>query len=208
MTAADAPDLIFLDLDLPDMSGAACCLALKTDTRTHDVPVVMIAPEGRESDIGLCRHAGCDAVISNPIDHKDFVATAQKFIKIEERAMFRFPVRLTIQHGPDLRQLLSGYSVNLCPGGLFLQTDNVVAKDTVVVVELVLPDNDRKISSTARVAWVNDGSHSRKVSLPVGMGLQFLNMRQEDTELIRNFVLEKIKDTGLQIGQFNVPQWA
>ncbi len=36
------PDLIVLDVDLPEMDGYSVCRALKADTRTADIPVVML----------------------------------------------------------------------------------------------------------------------------------------------------------------------
>src|SRR5579872_4682184 len=44
------PDLVLLDLMLPDMSGTDVCRALKSDPATRNIPVVMLTAKGEEID--------------------------------------------------------------------------------------------------------------------------------------------------------------
>jgi uncharacterized protein (TIGR02266 family) len=107
----------------------------------------------------------------------------------------RFLARITIYYGPFPEELLSDYSVNISSGGVFVETSRILPKDTVLTVKFNLPGSDAVIFSHARVAWINDPGALKKPSLPPGMGLQFLTVK--DPCAIRSF-LEK--------GNF-VPTW-
>ena len=45
---AEKPDLIILDINLPDMNGMDVCRALKAEAKTRHIPVVMLTGEARE----------------------------------------------------------------------------------------------------------------------------------------------------------------
>ena len=61
--AEEMPDLIFLDMFMPEMNGDECCRKLKSDAALRHIPVVMVTTGGREDDLKLCRDAGCDEVV-------------------------------------------------------------------------------------------------------------------------------------------------
>ena len=48
MAIADKPDLILLDVNLPDRTGIEICRALKAEPKTRHIPVLMLTGEARE----------------------------------------------------------------------------------------------------------------------------------------------------------------
>src|SRR4030042_1558633 len=48
---SNLPDLVVLDLMLPGLDGLEICRALKGDSRTANIPVVMLTAKGEEADI-------------------------------------------------------------------------------------------------------------------------------------------------------------
>ena len=50
LAETEAPDLVLLDLMLPDLSGNEVCRTLKADPRTRDIPVIMLTAKGEEID--------------------------------------------------------------------------------------------------------------------------------------------------------------
>lgn len=66
--AADPPDLVLLDVDMPGMDGVEVCRLMKADARTRLTPVVLMASlQAREDRIrGLA--AGCDGFFTKPLD--------------------------------------------------------------------------------------------------------------------------------------------
>ena len=74
------PDLVFLDLYMPVLDGAACCTAIKGDPELVAIPVVMVTTGGKPEEVELCRAAGCDGLLTKPIDRSAFLDTVSRFI--------------------------------------------------------------------------------------------------------------------------------
>ena len=65
---AEPPDLVLLDLNLPDMGGLQVLLALKADPRTSEVPIVVTSADASPSQVGRLLEAGAAEYLTKPID--------------------------------------------------------------------------------------------------------------------------------------------
>jgi two-component system phosphate regulon response regulator PhoB len=71
--AAQPPDLVLLDLMLPDMSGTDVCRTLKSDPNTRDVPVVMVTAKGEEIDRVVGFELGADDYVVKPYSVRELL---------------------------------------------------------------------------------------------------------------------------------------
>ena len=76
----ERPDLVFLDLYMPVLDGAACCVAIKGDPEVAATPVVMVTSGGKPDEVEQCRTAGCDGLLTKPVDRSAFLDTVSRFI--------------------------------------------------------------------------------------------------------------------------------
>jgi two-component system cell cycle response regulator DivK len=60
------PDVIVMDLALPGMDGWTATRTIKTDVRTHGIPVIALTGHGRADAPAAARAAGCDAFLIKP----------------------------------------------------------------------------------------------------------------------------------------------
>jgi len=60
------PDLVLLDLMLPDFSGIEVCRRLRQDERTRQVPVIMVTAKGEEIDRVVGFEVGADDYVTKP----------------------------------------------------------------------------------------------------------------------------------------------
>ncbi|MGH2350613.1 MAG: response regulator [Chloroflexota bacterium] len=60
------PDLVLLDVGMPELDGFTVCRALKDDPDTRDIPVVMLTAAGAEADRAAGRAAGADGYFTKP----------------------------------------------------------------------------------------------------------------------------------------------
>jgi DNA-binding response OmpR family regulator len=61
-----APDVVILDLMMPQMSGFEVCAALKKDPKYAHIPIIIFTGKGQEMDERLCRELGANAYITKP----------------------------------------------------------------------------------------------------------------------------------------------
>jgi len=181
------PDMVFMDLYMPEMNGDECCQLVKMDHKFSDIPIIMVTQGGREEDLERCRRSGCDDIVLKPINRHDFMNTAQKFLQVRERDAKRFRARLRVRYSAMSRDL-HDYSIDLSTGGLFLETTLPLLLETPLDLEFILPGTDTTIRCKGRVAWANNPKLRRKSHLPPGMGVQFLNLSLDDMNAIRNYL--------------------
>jgi uncharacterized protein (TIGR02266 family) len=182
------PDLVFMNLYMPEMDGDECCRIVKREDAICHIPVIMVTQGRREEDLDKCRLAGCDEVLCKPINRNDFMATTRKFLKVLERIDQRFKTRLPVNYSFMTREIKNDYSIDLNTGGLFLETEHPFMVDTTLNVEFKLPTNGSTIRCKARGAWVNDPVQRKKPNLPPGMGVQFLDISPSDINAIRDYL--------------------
>jgi two-component system cell cycle response regulator DivK len=68
------PDLILMDIQLPDMDGLAATRQLKQDVITHEIPVIAVSSYLSEYSDAETRAAGCAAFIAKPYHHAELLA--------------------------------------------------------------------------------------------------------------------------------------
>ena len=80
LARAQRPDLILLDITLPDMDGHALLAQLRAEPLTRDIPVVAVTAKAMPSDAQRARDAGFDAYLTKPIDLKVFDAVMLRLL--------------------------------------------------------------------------------------------------------------------------------
>lgn len=74
MARDDKPDLILMDIQLPNMDGLEATRILKKDEATRAIPVIALTALAMKGDEERIRAAGCDGYIAKPLAYKDFLA--------------------------------------------------------------------------------------------------------------------------------------
>jgi PAS domain S-box-containing protein len=74
------PDLILLDLHLPDISGEEVLRRLRSEERTASIPIVVITADATRSTTDRLRAAGADAYLTKPLDIDEFLETLERFL--------------------------------------------------------------------------------------------------------------------------------
>ncbi|HET6350049.1 MAG TPA: response regulator [Candidatus Krumholzibacteria bacterium] len=76
-----APDLVILDLMLPEIDGLDLCRKLKSDPVTKAIPVIMVTAKGEESDVVLGLGMGADDYMVKPFSPKELVARVKAVLR-------------------------------------------------------------------------------------------------------------------------------
>jgi len=76
----DIPDLMLLDIMLPDLDGFEICRMIKEKERTRQIPIIMVTARKSRRDVQLSKEAGADAYITKPFKSAMLIETIQKFL--------------------------------------------------------------------------------------------------------------------------------
>ncbi len=184
----ELPDLIYMDLHMPEMDGAACCAALKADPVLRSIPVIMVTSAGKEADILLCKEAGCDEFLTKPVNRRLFLEKGRRFLDNLDRRETRVPCRAPVRFKAHNLQL-SGVSVDISRWGIYLATEYQLEVKTPLEITLTLPESDVTLTGIKGVvAWQNSGDDRLKPSLPQGFGVEFLNLDDDKLDIISAFI--------------------
>jgi DNA-binding response OmpR family regulator len=72
--ASFGPDLVLLDVMMPNKSGYEVCELLRADPARAGLKIVMLSAKGRESEVAKGVALGADAYVTKPFSTKDLVA--------------------------------------------------------------------------------------------------------------------------------------
>jgi two-component system cell cycle response regulator DivK len=75
------PDLILMDIQLPEVSGLEVTKWLKEDDSLKQIPVIAVTAFAMKGDEEKIRQGGCEAYISKPISVMHFLETIRKFLR-------------------------------------------------------------------------------------------------------------------------------
>jgi two-component system, cell cycle response regulator DivK len=74
------PDLILMDIQLPEVSGLEVTKWLKDDPELKFIPVIAVTAFAMKGDEGRIREGGCEAYLSKPISVGKFLETVRHFL--------------------------------------------------------------------------------------------------------------------------------
>ncbi len=82
MAREHKPDLILMDIMMPNVDGYNACSMIKTDQATKRIPVVMLTGIGYELNKKLAKEMGADDYITKPFTSEKLLDTIGKFLEI------------------------------------------------------------------------------------------------------------------------------
>ncbi len=75
-----SPDLIIMDIQLPEISGLEVTKMLKADDELKDIPVIAVTAFAMKGEEEKIREGGCEGYIAKPISVPTFLDTVAKFL--------------------------------------------------------------------------------------------------------------------------------
>lgn len=181
-------DLVYLALELTGEDGAHCCQEIKKDPALGQIPVVMLYDAGAPAEKERCLKAGCDGVLSRPLERRSYLDEGRKFLFRVERREPRVPCQALVvfRHSGE-----SSYGIchDLSPGGIFVASSRRVQIGDRVQLSLVLPAGpDQVLEVLGRVAWLNPGPIQQSENLPHGFGVEFLEFAAGCSALLTSYL--------------------
>ena len=80
LAKANKPDLILMDIQMPEMDGLEATRILKTDAATRNIPIIALSSYAMMGDKERILEAGCDGYLSKPVDIKELLKTVAEYL--------------------------------------------------------------------------------------------------------------------------------
>ncbi len=80
MARQEKPDLILLDVMMPDIDGFKVCQYLKDNDSTKDIPVMFLTARGAEDDMATGRKAGAAGFMTKPFQTIDVLKQIERIL--------------------------------------------------------------------------------------------------------------------------------
>lgn len=90
------PDLIVLDLMLPGIDGLEVCRRLKRDSKTREVPIIMLTAKSEERDVIIGLDGGADDYVTKPFSPRVLLARVKSLMR-------RKDAELRVQHDTSIQ---------------------------------------------------------------------------------------------------------
>lgn len=184
------PDLIYMDVAMPGMTGIETCRKFKSHPKLRKIPIVLIFTPARDATVEEVKASGCDGYLSKPFGREEFLNLGHRHLFNIERRERRAPCQMTVDFTINAKQY-RGRGVDISLHGLYVEFREELPPDKRVSVSFILPTiSSKKIEIEGRIAWVNQGFPRRNLALPQGFGIEFQSIDMVSVDILRAY-LEK-----------------
>jgi len=182
------PDLIYMDVAMPGMSGIEACQKIKEHPTLKKIPVLLIFTPDRDADIKEIEASGCDGYLAKPFGREEFLNLGHRHLFNIERRERRVPCQMTVQftiNGADYQ----ARGVDLSLHGLYVEFREEIPPNSRVKASFLLPTiSANTVELSGRIAWVNQGFPRQNMTLPQGFGIEIQSINMSSVEIIRTYL--------------------
>ena len=175
------PRLILLDLEMPQMDGAAACAAMRRDPSLAVTPILIMSGTDSPEIRDRCLRGGCTEFVVKPRRPEELLAIVVRILSVRERKALRVRVVFNVR-GESNRRPVLGKATNLSATGLLLLSDKTLPLGSVIELEFAVPKTDYPVKvkgRVVRVGWNADGTSEA--------GIHFIDLSQTDQQEILDF---------------------
>lgn len=176
------PDLVVLDYEMPEMTGAQVCERIRKDPRTAHIPVLIVTGHDNPQYAEICRQAGAASFIRKTEGRDRLLEEVARILGVPRRKDLRVPCEFTA--GIARRgKAFSGYVENLSETGMFLTAQGSFEKGMALRLTFDLPGHEQGVRILGEVARVEEMTPSSW-----GFGIQFLEVDSESRDVLKTWL--------------------
>lgn len=184
------PDLIIMDVSMPEMGGEEACRQIKNHPKLKDVPILLIYDAERDPSAEELKKCGCDDLINKPLAREDFLTTTHRHLFHLERLERRAPCQMTVDFtiNGETRQ---ARGIDISRNGLYVEFREPIREKCNVDASFLLATISTKpVVTKGRIVWINQGHPRPNLTMPQGFGIQFQIISEEAHAIIDRYLEE------------------
>ena len=179
LVQTENPDVVVLDLLMPEMTGDKVCSMIKNDPATSDIPVIIVTSRGMPEELDRCRRAGCDDFLTKPVKQGLLFAKVSELLKASRRHSIRILVRIEREGGKEVH---FGTSRDVSKTGIQIETAHSMALEEEVLLRFFLKSGENEISVVGKIV------RKEKSDSGFAYGIQFLPLSPPQRRMFTGFL--------------------
>jgi CheY-like chemotaxis protein len=183
------PDVVILDIAMPQMDGITTLRHIKGDEHTSNIPVIMVTVSSNTKNYEECEKLGCTAYLTKPIKVPDVHSSLNGCMSFgdKQRLLLRtlFEKRVSVTHNGVTSE---HYAVSLSEGGIYIRMRNPFPVGTELGVRVPLK-NRVNLNMKGRVIYVK-GIGGNVFKIVPGMAVEFRDVSRHDSEALNSYVTD------------------
>lgn len=188
MAQREWPDLIYMDVAMPVMTGIEACRELKAHPKLKRIPVVLIFTPDRDATEEEVQTSGCDGFLKKPFGREEFLNLGHRYLFHIERRERRVPCQMTVDFKINDREY-QGRGIDISMHGLYIEFREELHPDKRIEISFILPTvSSHRVTARGRIAWVNQGFPRSNLGLPQGFGVEIQAIDMESVDVIRTYL--------------------
>lgn len=182
------PDLIYMDVAMPGMSGIEACRKIKAHPTLKKIPVLLVFTPDRDATLKEVESSGCDGYLAKPFGREEFLNLGHRHLFNIERRERRVPCQMTVQFSINGEEY-QGRGVDISLHGLYVEFRDEIPPNSRIKASFLLPTISAKtIEVSGRIAWVNQGFPRQNMVLAQGFGIEFQSIDMASVDTIRAYL--------------------
>jgi CheY-like chemotaxis protein len=182
------PDLIYMDVAMPGMSGIEACQKIKAHPTLKKIPVLLIFTPDRDAAVKDVEASGCDGYLAKPFGREAFLNLGHRHLFNIERRERRVPCQMTVDFSIN-GAAYQARGVDISMHGLYIEFRDEIPPNSRVKASFLLPTiSPKKIEISGRIAWVNQGFPRQNMSLTQGFGIEIQSIDMDSVEIIQAYL--------------------
>jgi CheY-like chemotaxis protein len=186
------PELVILDVDLPELSGYDVCKLIKADNvlrRTRVILVVTGSPSPAEVD--RLADSGCDDIMTIPVPMDDLYSHAARLLQLPHRASSHVRAQVLLPDGLG-KPVVRGEATKIATDAIEIAVDHAVDPGTEVRVRLARAGAQQALLVKGRVTGCEENRENRTRLLRI----RLVGLRAEDELMLADLALWEVVDKG------------
>ena len=188
MALRECPDLIYMDVAMPGMSGIETCRNIKSYRTLNNIPVLLVFTPDRDATVAEVEASGCDGYLAKPFGREDFLNLGHTHLFDIERRERRVPCQMTIDFLIN-GEKYQGRGVDISLRGFYVEFRDEIPPNSRIKASFLLPTiSAEKLEVSGRISWVNQGFPRQNMTLPQGFGVEIQSIEKGSVEVIRTYL--------------------
>ncbi len=187
-TRSQRPDLVVLDVDLPEVSGTDVCKLIKDDPALADTRVILVVSGSlKPDDVDRLSDSGCDDILTIPTPAEDLYSHAARLLNLPQRQRSRVRAQVLMPSGSRV-PVLRGEVTNISLEAVDIAIEQTVELGTEVKVRLGRGGAGQAVLVKGSVVACEDDSHTMTKVLRVKLH----GLRPEDERALADLALWEV----------------